>query len=36
VTLEQNPRIELVLIERAGGALTDAQRAIRDTWTRPR
>ncbi len=32
VTLEEDPRVEVVLIEKSGGTLTDDQRRFRDAW----
>ena len=32
VVLEQDPRLEIVTLEAAGGRPTDAQRAFRDAW----
>src|SRR5687768_14234564 len=32
ITLEEDPRVEVVLIEKSGGMLTDDQRRFRDSW----
>lgn len=32
VTLSEDPRIEIVPVEKAGGTLTDAQKAFREEW----
>ena len=32
VRLEEDPRIEVVLVEKSGGSLTDDQRKFRDSW----
>ena len=32
ITLEEDPRVEVVLIEKSGGTLTDDQRRFRDSW----
>ena len=32
IALEEDPRVEVVLIEKSGGALTDDQRRFRDSW----
>ena len=32
ITLEEDPRVEVVLIEKSGGVLTDEQRRFRDSW----
>ncbi len=32
LTLEADPRMEVVLVEKAGGTLTDDQRRFRDSW----
>lgn len=35
LTFDEDPRIEIVPVERAGGTLTPAQRRFRDAWLRP-
>jgi predicted metalloprotease with PDZ domain len=32
ITLEEDPRVDVVLIEKSGGTLTDDQRRFRDSW----
>ena len=32
IALEEDPRVEVVLIEKSGGTLTDDQRRFRDSW----
>ena len=32
ITLEEDPRVEVVLVEKSGGTLTDDQRRFRDSW----
>ena len=32
VTLDEDPRIEVVAIEKTGGTLTDEQRRLRELW----
>ena len=32
ITLEEDPRVDVVLIEKSGGILTDDQRRFRDSW----
>ena len=32
VALEEDPRVEVVLIEKSGGTLSDDQRRFRDAW----
>lgn len=32
ITLEEDPRVEVVLVEKSGGTLTDDQRRFRDAW----
>lgn len=36
LTLEEDPRMEVVPIEKTGGMLTDEQRRFRDSWLSPR
>ncbi len=35
VVIEEDPRVEIVLVENAGGTLTAAQRVFRDAWLGP-
>ena len=32
LTLEEDPRMEVVLLEKTGGMLTDEQRRFRESW----
>jgi predicted metalloprotease with PDZ domain len=32
LTLEEDPRMEVVLVEKTGGTLTDEQRRFRESW----
>jgi predicted metalloprotease with PDZ domain len=32
ITLEEDPRVDVVLVEKSGGTLTDDQRRFRDSW----
>jgi predicted metalloprotease with PDZ domain len=32
ITLDEDPRVEVVLVEKSGGTLTDDQRRFRDSW----
>ena len=32
LTLEEDPRVEVVLVEKTGGTLTDEQRRFRESW----
>jgi hypothetical protein len=35
LTLEEDPRIEIVPVESAGGTLTTEQKRFRDAWLNP-
>ena len=32
ITFDEDPRVEVVLVEKSGGTLTDDQRRFRDAW----
>jgi predicted metalloprotease with PDZ domain len=36
LTLEEDPRMEVVLVEKAGGTLTSDQRRFRESWLGPK